>query len=160
MEASTFAIPGLTMHVILPALSLFFCLPCYCWPLPNWSCTLLIRADVDKAMSLSSQFTHSTFWSRLVLCSISSGIILGEIDHFSVLPSQSSAQRAILPSIKPDRKRAAKWSARRRGRGRSGRNYDMDGMTTLRVIADVTFAKIDFNFLQQNVDNIRRNWNK
>ena len=87
-----------------------------------------------------------------MLCSISSGIILGEIDHFSVLPSQSSAQRAILPSIKPDRKRAAKWSARRRGRGRSGRNYDMDGMTMLRVIADVTFAKIDF-FLQQNVDN-------
>ena len=32
----------------------------------------------------------------------------------------------------------------------------MDGMTTLRFIADVTFAEIDVNFLQQNVDNVRR----
>ena len=78
---------------------------------------------------------QSTFWlTKSILCS------------------------ATLPSIKPDRKRAAKWSARRREGGRSGRNYDMDGMTMLRVIADVTFAKIDFNFLQQNVDNVRRYW--
>ena len=51
IDNTDFTISAWTMHVILPAFSLFLllcllCLP-YCWPLPNWSCTLLIRVALE-----------------------------------------------------------------------------------------------------------------